>query len=125
MQDFDVLLDKALADSPIYERLVQLKIDGATNAQIHDTLQIEFHETRSVEYLSNLWRNKIPKLLASVAEDEWLDNYYLNFAPGSYKKCGSCGQIKLALPKYFSKNKTSKDGYYSICKECRSIKKRR
>lgn len=125
MQDFDNLLTKALADSPMYERLVQLKIDGATNAQIHDILQEEFHETRSVVNLSNLWHNKIPKLIASAAEDEWLDNYYLNLAPGSYKRCGACGQIKLALPKYFSKNKTSKDGYYSICKECRSIKKRR
>lgn len=124
MQDFDKLLEKALADSPMYERLVQLKIDGATNAQIHSILEEEFHETRAVEYISILWRTKIPKLIASVAEDEWLEDYYLNIAPGSYKKCGCCGQIKLALPKYFSKNKTSKDGYYSICKECRSTKKK-
>lgn len=124
MQDFDKLLEKALADSPMYERLVQLKIDGATNAQIHSILEEEFHETRAIEYISILWRTKIPKLIASVAEDEWLEDYYLNIAPGSYKKCGCCGQIKLALPKYFSKNKTSKDGYYSICKECRSTKKK-
>ena len=33
---------------------------------------------------------------------------------GKYKKCSRCGQIKLAHNKYFSKNKTSKDGFYSI-----------
>ena len=38
------------------------------------------------------------------------------------KKCSGCGQIKLAHNKYFSYNKTSKDGFYSICKKCRNSK---
>ena len=33
------------------------------------------------------------------------------------------GQIKLAHNKFFSRNKSSKDGYYSICKDCRNKKK--
>jgi hypothetical protein len=41
---------------------------------------------------------------------------------GTYKKCSRCGQIKLANNKYFSINKTSKDGFYSICKCCRNSK---
>jgi hypothetical protein len=41
---------------------------------------------------------------------------------GEYKRCSRCGQIKLANNKYFSINGTSKDGWYSICKECRSVK---
>ena len=41
---------------------------------------------------------------------------------GKYKTCSRCGQIKLAHNKYFSKNKTSKDGFYSICKACRNTK---
>jgi hypothetical protein len=86
-------------------------------------LEEEFGVRHSLEYISSLWRKKIPALIASVAEDEYLNYYYLNDAPGKYKKCSKCGQIKLALPKYYSKNKTSKDGFYSICKRCRSIKK--
>jgi len=46
----------------------------------------------------------------------------MNVKKGNYKKCSRCGQIKLAHNKYFSKNKTSKDGFYSICKACRNAK---
>ena len=61
-------------------------------------------------------------MLASQAESDWLNNYYLNKEYGKYKKCSRCGQIKLAHNKYFSRNDTSKDGWYSICKECRNKK---
>jgi hypothetical protein len=70
-----------------------------------------------------LWRKKIPNLLADRAEEDFINWYYLEVEKGQYKKCGRCGQIKLALPRYFSKNRTSKDGWYSICKECRNKKK--
>lgn len=123
MEDFDNTSAAALADHPLYEKIVQYKIDGLQNIEIQELLDKEFGETHSVEYISSLWRNKIPKLIASQAEDEWLDNYYLNYAHGRYKKCSKCGQIKLAHNKYFSKNKTSKDGYYSICKKCRNKKR--
>lgn len=61
-------------------------------------------------------------MIAATAEHQWLDQYYLTEEKGKYKKCGCCGQIKLAHNKYFSKNKTIKDGLYSICKECRQKK---
>ena len=120
---FDELVDIALKPYPIYLRLVECKIDGMQNIDIKDTLQMEFGICHTVEYISSLWRNKIPKLIASAAEDQFLDNYYLNVAPGKYKRCSRCGEIKLAHNKYFSKNKTSKDSFYSICKNCRNAKK--
>jgi hypothetical protein len=63
-------------------------------------------------------------MIASVAEDQFLDYYYLNIEKGSYKKCSKCGKIKLAINKYFSRNNTSKDGFYSICKDCRNKRRR-
>ena len=123
MYDFDILCAKALEEYPMYEKIVQYKIDGLQNVDIQEELQKEFGITHSLEYISSLWRNKIPKLIASTAEDEYLDNYYLNKEKGRYKKCSRCGEIKLAHNKYFSKNKTSKDGFYSICKKCRNSKK--
>ena len=120
--DFERLCDKALEPYPLYMRLVECKIDGMQNIDIQEVLQFEFGIKHSVEYISSLWRNKIPKLIAAAAEDEYLSWYYLNVEPGKYKKCSRCGQIKLAHNKYFSKNKTSKDSFYSICKECRNKK---
>ena len=120
--DFENICDKALADYPLYMRIVECKIDGMQNIDIQQILQMEFGIKHSLEYISSLWRNKIPKLIASTAEDEYLYWYYTNVEKGKFKKCSRCGQIKLAHNKYFSKNKTSKDNLYSICKCCRNSK---
>lgn len=122
MFDFDKISTVALADLPVYEKIVIYKIDGMKNVDIVDKIQLEFGIKHTPEYISCLWRNKIPKLIASAAEDKWLDWYYTNIEKGEWKKCNRCGQIKLANNKYFSKNKTSKDGWYSICKCCRNKK---
>ena len=122
MLAFDEIADKALKEYPLYEKIVECKIDGLQNTQIQEILQMEFGIKHSLEYISSLWRKKIPKLIASQAEDEYLYWYYLNIEKGKYKKCSRCGQVKLAHNKYFSKNKTSRDGFYSICKKCRNSK---
>ena len=122
IESFDKIADLALKEYPLYERIVECKIDGLQNIQIQEILQMEFGIKHSLEYISSLWRKKIPKLIASAAEDQYLDWYYLNEEKGKYKRCSRCGQIKLAHNKYFSKNKTSKDGFYSICKKCRNSK---
>lgn len=122
MEDFDEVAEKALEPFPIYKKIVEYKIDGLQNIEIQKNIEEKFGVRHSVEYLSSLWRNKIPKLIASAAEDQYLNWYYLNVEQGKLKRCSRCGQVKLAHNKYFSKNKTSRDGYYSICKECRNKK---
>lgn len=122
MEAFDKCANNALKNYPLYEEIVIHKIDGLQNLEIQKILQQKFQIKHSLEYISSLWRNKIPKLIASTAEDELLDWYFMNVEKGKYKKCSRCGQIKLAHNKYFSKNKTSKDGFYSICKVCRNAK---
>ena len=123
MEDFDKLAFEVLAENPLLERIVQCKIDGKQNTEIQLILDEEFNKKHSIEYISALWRNKIPQIIAERASEKLLDWYYTFIEKGKYKKCNRCGQIKLAHNKYFSKNKTSKDGWYSICKECRSRKK--
>lgn len=119
MFDFDVYCDAALREYPLYERIVECKIDGMQNTEIQAIIEKEFGIKHSLEYISSLWRKKIPGLIASIAEDNWLYWYYLNKEKGYYKRCNRCGKIKLGHPKYFSKNKTSKDQLYSLCKNCR------
>lgn len=120
--DFERLCDKALENYPIYQKIVEYKIDGLQNIDIQERIQLEFGIKHSLEYISSLWRNKIPKLIASTAEDEYLQWYYTEVKRGKFKRCSRCGEVKLAHNKYFSKNKTSKDGFYSICKQCRNKK---
>lgn len=119
--DFENLIDKALKDKhPMYYQLVIYKIDGKTNLEIQELLEQEFGIKHSVEYLSSLWRNKIPKLISEQAEIDYLEWHYTFVERGKWKKCSRCGQIKLAHNKFFSKNNTSRDKFYSICKECRN-----
>ena len=121
VQDFENLVRKVLKDYPLYARIVKYKLDNRQNIEIKEMLEKEFGFTHSVEYISSLWRNKIPKMLAAQATEDWLLWYYTE-KEGKWKKCSRCGQIKLAHTRFFSINKTSKDGFYSICKCCRNRK---
>ena len=121
MEDLDTLVDKTLKEKyPLYYDLVIYKIDGKQNAEIQDLLYKKHGIKHSVEYISSLWRNKIPKLIAEQAQEDYLLWHYTIKEKGKWKKCSRCGEIKLAHNRFFSKNKTSKDGFYSICKCCRN-----
>lgn len=124
MYDLDNITDRALAEKhPMYYDLLIYKIDGKQNIEIQKLLYEKYGIKHSVEYISSLWRNKIPKLIAEQAKNDYLIWYYTYKEKGKWKKCSRCGSIKLAHNNFFSKNKTSKDGFYSICKECRNKKK--
>lgn len=122
--DFEDLVDATLKEKyPLYYDLVIYKIDGKQNIEIQELLYEKHGIKHSVEYISSLWRNKIPKLIAEKAANDWLIWHFTMEEKGKWKRCSRCGQIKLAHNHFFSKNKTSKDGYYSICKDCRNKKK--
>lgn len=123
IMDLEAAVDSALKEKfPLYYDLVIYKIDGKQNQEIQELLENKHGIKHSVEYISSLWRNKIPKLIAEQAQNDWLNWYFLQKEKGKWKKCSRCGQIKLAHNRFFSKNKTSKDGFYSICKCCRNKK---
>lgn len=122
IQAFEDTCDKALTDYPIYQRILELKIDKRQNNEIQTILSEEFNTTYSVEYISSLWRNKIPKLIATEAYEDFLIWQYKQ-RKWPMKKCTKCGQIKPAHNQFFSRNKTSADQLYSICKKCRNKKR--
>ena len=123
MLALDDVAERALEKEPLLKDLLIYKIDGMQNLDIQRELELKYGFRYSVEHISSLWRNKIPKLIAEQARTDWLYYHYTEEEKGQWKKCSRCGCIKLAHNKFFSKNKTSKDGYYSICKECRNKKK--
>ena len=123
MEDLDNLIERTLKDKyPLYYDLLIYKIDGKQNIEIQELLNKKHGIKHSVEYISSLWRNKIPKLLAEQAQEDYLIWHYTMQERGKWKRCSRCGEVKLAHNRFFSKNKTSKDGFYSICKSCRNQK---
>lgn len=122
LDDFDETCHKAFKDKPILRTLIRAKINDLSNIEVQEEIYKVCGVRHSLEYISSLWRNKIPNLIASQAEDDYLEYYYTEIERGKWKRCSRCGQIKLAHNKYFSKNSTSKDTFYSICKECRNKK---
>jgi hypothetical protein len=124
MEDFDELVDRALkTDYPILYDIMQYKIEGLQNKTIVDKIKKDYNITYSNEYISTLWRKKIPKIISDKAKEEWIIWHYTFEEYGVWKRCSRCHEVKLAHPYFFSKNKTSKSGYYSLCKECRNKKK--
>ena len=123
MKDLDDAVDRTLKDKyPVYYDLLIYKIDGKSNLQIQQQLYADHGVSHSIEYISSLWRKKIPKMIAEEEEKRALTWYYTFVEKGKWKRCSKCNTIKLAHNKFFSKNNTSKDGFYSICKDCRNKK---
>ena len=124
MEDFDNLIDAALKeDYPVLYDILIYKIDGLQNKEITQKIKQDYNITYSIEYLSAVWRKKIPKIIAEKAKENWILWHYTFEEKGKWKKCSRCHQIKLAHPYFFTKNKTAKDGWYSMCKCCRNKKK--
>ena len=123
MEDLDHLIDHALVGQDRLKLILILKIDGKQNSYIKEQLQLIFGLSYTPEYISSLWRHKIPELIAKQAVIEYEEWYYTFVEKGKWKTCSRCGNTWLASTKFFSRNKTSKDGLYSICKKCRSVRK--
>ncbi len=123
MEDFDNLIEKALKDTyPVLYDILIYKIDGMQNKDIVEKIKEKHNVSYSVVYLSVIWQKKIPKIIADKAKQDWLVWHYTFEEKGKWKRCSRCHEIKLAHSYFFTKNKTSKDGWYSICKTCRNKK---
>lgn len=123
IQDLENLIDTAIKEKyPILFKILIYKIDKKQNIEIQRALLQEFNETYSLQYISSLWRHKIPKLIAEASKKDYLIWFYTEKKRGRWKQCTKCKQIKLAHNFFFSRNTSSKDGFYSICKCCRNAK---
>lgn len=123
LHDLEEAIDAALQDEPILMEILICKIDKMSNEDIQKVLQEEHDTTHSQEYISSLYRNKIPQLISDKIRENWVDYIYTNHLKGTYKTCTRCGETKLALNRYFSINRTSSSKFYSICKTCRNAQK--
>ena len=124
LMDLENLVDRALL--PQYEilyDLLVLEIDGLNGQDIVREMERRYGVVHSEQYFSTLWCKRIPKLIAEQAQRDYLIWYYTFKHPeeAQWKICKTCGKKQLAHPLFFHKN-TSKDGFYSKCRRCRSKK---
>ena len=120
--DLENLVDKALLDKyPLLYDIVIWKVDGLTNEEIQEKVEAKYGEWHSEQYYSSVWRQRIPRLIVEEAQKQYVTWYYTNVEKGYWKRCTKCGEIKLGHSLFFSRN-TSKDGWYSQCKDCKNKK---
>jgi hypothetical protein len=59
-------------------------------------------------------------MIAEQEQHDYLIWYYTYEEPKALKTCSCCGEQKPANSHFFSRDNTSKDGWYSWCKMCRN-----
>ena len=124
LMDLEQLVEDTLLEKhPLLYDIVVWKIDGLTNEEIQQKVDAKYGEWHTEQYYSSLWRQRIPRLIVEEAQRQYLIWYYTNVEYGYWKKCSKCGRIKLGHPLFYARN-TSKDGWYSQCKECKNKKKK-
>lgn len=118
LADFDDLLWRAVCSSDIegLADMVRLRLQGYPNKDVPSLVG-----RGTEQYWASVWSNKVPQLIVAQAQRDWLVRHYCDPVAGKWKVCTRCGRKLLAHPINFSFN-TSLDGYYSICKGCRSCR---
>lgn len=118
--DLEDLTEQALKEKyPLLWDVVIWKVDGLTNEEIREKVLYYYGELHSEQYYSSLWRKRIPKLIVEQFQKNYLEWYFTEKEYGYWKKCSKCGEIKLGHQLFFARN-SSKDGWYSQCKECKN-----
>lgn len=112
-------------DYPHYFDIIAWRVDKLTNQEIADKLLMKHGLSHTPEYISNLATQRIPKIIADGYVTEYVMWAYTHKIHYEWKKCNRCGEKKPRLFRFWSKNKGSKDGLYSICKSCRSTRNKK
>ena len=76
IEDFDALVEKALAPYPMYLDIVSMKLNNVTNQDIATAIEKKYNIKHCAEYISTLWRTKIPKIIADREKEDYLIWYY-------------------------------------------------
>lgn len=98
--------------------ILKSKADGISNKHVAQLVNSKYNKrftgrdvSRTLSTMANKIKNEFLK-----SKKEWLLSKNKNT---KYKRCSKCGKNKPLTRDFFSLNKNSKDGYYSICKVCK------
>lgn len=116
--DLERLINESI-DNPVLYDVAVMKMCGCSNAEVAHEIESRYGISHFHRYYSTIWKRRIPRLIARHAQKEYVMNHHDEMGFTKYKVCARCGREQLAHPMFFCRN-SSKDGYYSICKSCRS-----
>ena len=108
--------DRALMQAE-YRLIVEMKSENWRNEDINNELRRRNLKTFSVNYISTIYKKRIPKLLAQAVEA----HYELALAldqPDEWKRCSKCGKLLHLDSNHFRRLGKSKDGFVGSCKQC-------
>ena len=108
--------DRALMQAE-YRLIVEMKSENWRNEDINNELRRRNLKTFSVNYISTIYKKRIPKLLAQAVEA----HYELALAldqPDEWKRCSKCGKLLHLDSNHFRCLSKSKDGFVGSCKQC-------
>lgn len=108
--------DRALMQAE-YRLIVEMKSENWRNEDINNELRRRDLKTFSVNYISTIYKKRIPKLLAQAVEA----HYELALAldqPDEWKRCSKCGKLLHLDSNHFRRLGKSKDGFVGSCKQC-------
>ena len=100
-----------------YRLIIEMKSENWRNEDINNELRRRGLKTFSVNYISTIYKKRIPKLLAQAVEA----HYELALAldqPDEWKRCSKCGKLLHLDSNHFRRLGKSKDGFVGSCKRC-------
>lgn len=119
----DELIEKTCFED--YMRLIlKMKIDGYEAGKIILEIKNKYNIESTEKKISEIYNHTIPKMIVSTYLQDREDWVYTYEVKGTYKTCSKCGEVKLAISKYFHSNSSSKDGLHSVCKACKKKTKK-
>lgn len=114
------LLGRALSGEPLLADVLLANLSGASPEEVASMARERHGVDRGPQYFANLWSRRIPHVVARRAQEEYVARHHAEMGYPHWRICTRCGRCKPAHPLYFTRNSSTGDGYYSICKECRS-----
>lgn len=100
-----------------YRLIVEMKSENWRNEDINNELRHRNLKPFSVNYISTIYKKRIPKILAQAVETHFELALALD-QPDEWKHCSKCGKLLHLDSNNFRRLSKSKDGFVSSCKQC-------
>ena len=103
--------------SDIQREILSMKLAKKKNTDIAWDINHKYNKSYTPNYISTIFRQRIiPKINEAAAmHKEIISNI---FFPENFKRCSTCGELKLRCPENFTRKSRANDGFASRCKIC-------